>query len=392
MDDIPNKIVNHLGLVVDVNLHKKSGKHYIEISVPPSSVPVSYHGLHHYRSGSTKQELKGNALNHFLLKKMGLSWEQRPIPEASLKDIDENAVKSFLQKALSKQRISESAAGADTLSLLKNLKLVNEQGELLLAALLLFGKEPDKYALSAYFKIGRFGQSHADLKFQDIVRGNILDMADKVMDILDRLYLIRPISYRGLQRIEGLEYPESALRESILNSIIHKDYSGTTIFLSVYDDKLMIWNPGELPSTLSVEKLKEKHSSQPRNRLIADVFFMAGYIESWGRGIEIMMKGCKEYGMPEPVIVEEQGGISVSFLKDIYTEEYLRKLDLNDRQIKALLYVKGKGVIMSSDYQKMNTVKRTVATEELMDLVNKSLLQKTGSIGRSSKYILPPGR
>lgn len=71
MGDIPNKAVNHLGLVVDVNLHDKSDKHYIEIDVPISSVPISYHGAYHYRSGSTKQELKGAPLHNFLLSKVG---------------------------------------------------------------------------------------------------------------------------------------------------------------------------------------------------------------------------------------------------------------------------------------------------------------------------------
>ncbi len=389
MDDIPNKVVNHLGLVVDINLHQKSGKRYIEINVPVSSVPVSYHGSYHYRSGSTKQELKGTPLHNFLLSKMGLSWERQPVPGATLDDIDQEVIKSFVQKAATKQRISESAVNADTLTFLRNLDLINENGELLMAAVLLFGKRPKKYAPAAYFKIGRFGKSHSDLKFQDVIEGNILDMADKIIEILDTKYLIRPISYKGLQRIEGLEYPEAALREAILNAIIHKDYSGTTIFLSVYDDRLMIWNPGELPSSLTVDLLKEKHSSQPRNRLIADVFFMAGYIESWGRGIDIMMSACKEYGLPEPVITEEQGGISVSFLKDVYTEEYLKSFDLSDRQTKAVLYIKENGEITNAIYQDINKISKAVATTDLSDLVSRKLIQKVGTTGKGTKYILP---
>lgn len=388
MDDIPNKAVNHLGLVVDVNLHKKNDFHYIEIEVPISTVPVSYHGAYHYRSGSTKQELKGNALNQFMLKKMNLSWEQQPIPEASLKDIDEEAIKSFIQKALRRQRISENAASADPLTILKNLKLVNEDGEFLLAALLLFGKEPQRYATMACYKMGRFGKSHSDLRFQDVIEGNILDMADKVMSTLDAKYLIRPISYQGLQRIEGLEYPESALRECILNSIIHKDYSSTFIFLRVYDDQLSIWNPGGLPDTLSIEQLKQKHSSFPRNKLIANVFFMAGYIESWGRGIDIMVEGCKQYGIPEPIIEEEQGGISVTFLKDIYTEEYLRTMDINDRQVNAVLYIKEHGKINNSIYQEINKISKPTATRELKDLIEKDIISNIGTKGSSSEYVL----
>jgi ATP-dependent DNA helicase RecG len=104
MDDIPNKAVNHLGLVVDVNLHEKGNKHYIEIGVPVSTVPISYHGAYHYRSGSTKQELKGAALHKFLLQKIGVSWEQQIVPTATLDDIDEDVVKRFLQKASNNKR------------------------------------------------------------------------------------------------------------------------------------------------------------------------------------------------------------------------------------------------------------------------------------------------
>lgn len=388
MEDIPNKAVSHLGLVVGVNLHEKEDKQYLEIDVPVSTVPVSYHGVYHYRSGSTKQELKGHALNEFILRKMNISIERQPIPEATMDDIDEKTVQSFVQKALRKQRISKSAANADTFTILKNFELISEQGELLLAALLLFGKNPQRYSTMARYKIGRFGKSHSDLKHQDVIEGNLLDMADKVMATLDAKYLIRPISYEGLQRIEGLEYPESALREAILNSIIHKDYLSTFIFLRVYDDQLNIWNPGRLPDALSLEQLKQKHSSYPRNRLIANVFFSAGYVESWGRGIEIMVEGCRQYGIPDPVIEEEQGGMSVTFLKDIYTEEYLRTQNINERQIKAVLYVKEHGSITNKKYQQINGIGKTLATEELQNLVNKSLIIQTGAKGRGSKYDL----
>lgn len=186
MEDIPNKAVTHLGLVVDVNLHRKAGKQYIEINVPASTVPISYHGAYHYRSGSTKQELKGAALHKFLLEKIGVSWEQQIIPNATLSEIDEDAVKRFLEKAIGNKRISNLAVDSDTFSLLKQLELVNEKGDFLLAALLLFGKKPKRYAPSAYFKIGRFGHSQSDLRSQDIEEGNILDMADLVLEILDK--------------------------------------------------------------------------------------------------------------------------------------------------------------------------------------------------------------
>jgi hypothetical protein len=159
--------------------------------------------------------------------------------------------------------------------------------------------------------------------------------------------------------------------------------------ISSYDSQLVIWNPGKLPDSLTVEQLKTKHRSIPRNRLIADVFFMAGYIEAWGRGIDIMLEGCRHYGIPEPVIVEAQEGISVTFQKDIYTEEYLRALDLNERQVKAVLYVKQHHSITNAEYQKLNNLGKSVSTTELQDLIDKKLVKKIGTTGRGTKYVLP---
>ena len=388
LEDIPNKINAHLGLVAETNLYKKEDKCFIEINIPSYNIPISYRGIYYYRSGSTKQELKGNALQHFLLKKIGKTWEEIPIPTATLDDLNENTIQSFIKRALREGRISEEAAKADTTTLLKNLRLINDDGQLINAALLLFGKNITRYFVTASFKIGRFGNSESDLRFQDIVETNILDMADKVLEILGAKYLVRPISYNRLERLEPLEYPEIALREAILNSIIHKDYAGTWIFLKAYNDRLNIWNPGKLPDNLTIDLLKEPHSSYPRNRLIAEVFFKAGYIEAWGRGISKIMDTCVEANLPEPVFREFGGGVEVSFLKDIYIEEYLRRLDLNERQIKAVLYVKEHKSITNANYQAINNLKQTISSQELRDLVKKEIFIMQGTKGRSVKYLL----
>jgi ATP-dependent DNA helicase RecG len=252
---------------------------------------------------------------------------------------------------------------------------------------LLFGKRPYSISATTSFKIGRFGKEFHDLRFQDIIETNLFTMATKVIEKLNDRYLIRPISYKGLERLEPLEYPEPALREAVLNAIIHKDYSSTWSFLRVYDDRLEIWNPGTLPEELTIEKLKGAHSSYPRNANIAGVFFKAGYIESWGRGINNIITACTEAGLPEPVIEEDQGGIRVTFKKDIYTEEYLRTQNINERQIKAILYVKEHGSITNTVYQSINNLGKSVSATELTDLVNKRFLERIGPTGRGSKYI-----
>jgi ATP-dependent DNA helicase RecG len=113
--------------------------------------------VYYYRSGSTKQELKGTALQHFLLKKIGKTWGDIPVPYATLNDMNENTIKSFGKKAFQKGRISEVAAQADIGTLLKNIRSINEDGQLTNAALLLFDKNPTRHFVTASFKIGRFG-------------------------------------------------------------------------------------------------------------------------------------------------------------------------------------------------------------------------------------------
>ncbi len=156
MEDIPNKSVNHLGLVIDVNLHEEAGKRYIEIVVPQSHIPISYQGNFHYRSGSTKQELKGISLQNWLLKKNGKRWEDLPVPGHSIDNLDEGAIKSFVAKAIAKDRIPAEAENDSIETLLENLNLL-QNGQLTNASVLLFSKRPSVVSGSASFKIGRFG-------------------------------------------------------------------------------------------------------------------------------------------------------------------------------------------------------------------------------------------
>ncbi|WP_235021489.1 ATP-binding protein [Chitinophaga eiseniae] len=383
MDEIPNKTVNHLGLV---NLRQREHHYYIEIVVPVSTVPIAYHGVYHYRSGSTKQELKGIALQNLLLKKIGKKWEELPVEGATLDDFDRETIDTFLRKARAKERIPEDAVILDTKTLLQKLELATSEGEFTHAALLLFGKSLGRVSITASFKIGRFGKSNHDLLFHDMIETNIFSMADSVLELLKRKYLIRPISYEGMQRLEPLEYPEMALREAICNAIIHRDYSSTYTFLRVFDDRLHLWNPGNLPEELQIDALKENHSSYPRNRNIANVFYKAGYIESWGRGINKIVEACVEAGLPEPRMVEEQGGFSIVFYKDRYSREFISSLQLDEKLEKAMFYIKDQGNITNFQYQQLVGVSKRTASRDLQLLVERALIQKVGTTGKGTVY------
>ena len=139
MDDIPNKIQNYLGIVCDVNLIDIDKKYLIEIDVKPYDIPVSYQGKYFYRSGSTKQELKGNALNEFLLKKFGKTWDDVIEPRATFDDIDSNAMDLFRKSAVKSKRMPFLENEDDNNKILKNLHLT-ENRQLKRSAILLFGK------------------------------------------------------------------------------------------------------------------------------------------------------------------------------------------------------------------------------------------------------------
>lgn len=386
LEDIPNKIISLLGLVADVNLLEKEGKNYIEITVPTSTVPISYHGTYHYRSGSTKQELKGIALQEFLLKKIGKTWDDLIHDSATLSDMNENSIQKFLSKATDSKRITPDSAKESVETLLTNLHLM-EKGKLKFAALLLFSKDPQKFFIHSYFKIGRFGKSDSDLLHQDVIEGNIFEMADKVVEMLKLKYLVFQIRYEGLQRIEELEYPEEALREAILNAIVHKDYTDTSIQLSVYNDKLMLWNPGKLPLDLSIEQLKEKHSSKPRNKHVAEVFFKAGYVEAWGRGISRIIEGCIQKGLPEPRFEEHNGGVMVTFYKAFSFENWLKDVEkqLSEKQVKLLIEINKDHSITSSELAVILKTSKPSVERLIKELKGIGLLSREGT-PKKGKY------
>lgn len=317
MEDIPNKIVSNLGIIAQVNLLEKDGLPYIEIVVEPSTMPVAYHGTYHLRSGSTKQELRGVALQHFILNKMGRSWDDLIHTTATIEHLDRQAIEYFLQSSAEQNRLESISKIADTMTVLRNLHLVSEDGKLKYAALLLFGKDPLQYFPDVRFKIGRFGNDASELMFDDIIEGNILEMPDKVMRVLASKYLISPIRYDGLHRIESLEIPDEALREILCNAIVHKDYQSTTIQMKVFNDRIEVWNPGPLPMDFSIENLFTEHYSHARNRNIANTFYRAGLIEAWGRGIEKICKSLKAASLQPPKIEEKQGGVVVTVMRDL---------------------------------------------------------------------------
>jgi ATP-dependent DNA helicase RecG len=375
-----------LGITAEVNLVQEDGKDIIEIIVLPYSVPISLRGRYYYRSGSVKQELTGAALNEFLLERIGKKWDSVPVPNVQVEDLKTDTFTFFKEKGIKSNRIDEGNRNDTPLQIIENLKLIDKNRYLNKAAVMLFHPDPENFVSGAYIKIGFF-RTDSDLLFQDEIHGNLFEQVEKTMDLLLTKYTKALISYEGLTRVETYEYPKDALREALLNAVAHKDYTGPyPIQISVYADKIMMWNYGRLPENWTVEELLNKHSSRPRNPDIATTFFRSGYVESWGRGVDKMKKLCLEANIPAPQFSCQGNDFWTIFRKDIYNKEDLSGRGLNERQIKAVLYVREKGRISNKEYQEINKISNRTATSDLKELVENFNILKISGAGASTFY------
>ncbi|MDR1247138.1 MAG: winged helix-turn-helix transcriptional regulator [Clostridiales Family XIII bacterium] len=315
LEELPNTIRHALGIVPSVELLNESGRQYIAVSVDASGTPVSYHGRHYIRSGSTTQELDGRELDNFILRRLGKTWDGMIIPSVKVSDLDTSAFRIFREKALVSERLQKADLDMSDTELLDSL-LLTENGELTRAAVLLFHHNPEKYVFGAFVKIGYF-ENGADLIYQDEFHGSLITVADQIIDTIYRKYFKGIISYEGVTRVTDYPIPRPALREAIFNAIVHRDYTtGIPIQIKVFPDFVIVYNDGRLPETWTVDNLLKKHRSRPYNPKIAYAFYRAGYIETWGRGIERITDACKDAGKREPLFEISPGEVSVTFFID----------------------------------------------------------------------------
>lgn len=310
LKELPNKIKNTLGIISKVTLIDESLP-YISIQVDKYPVPISYHGKFYLRSGSNTHEITGAELDKIILGQLGKTWDSLPVPNAFIEDLDQLSIKRFRKYALESGRLTQKQLDVDDKTLLKDLRLY-DGNNLTIAAILLFHEGPENWVPGSYIKLGYFERNHADLKYQDEIHGSLLSQVDRIVEIIYTKYLKSFIHYVNLKRQEEYIIPKEAFREIIYNSINHTDYSShVPIQISVYADKIYIWNPGKLPTQLTKESLLRKHASLPHNPKIADTFFKAGFIEAWGRGFEKIKDECNTFNTPMPEIEINTEGIMI---------------------------------------------------------------------------------
>ncbi|HHT19695.1 MAG TPA: transcriptional regulator, partial [Methanobacterium sp.] len=372
-----------MGIHPNISCFEFDGKKVLRIDVEKSSNPISYNGKYYKRVGTTTTGMLGDELRDFFLKES--NWDGLT-NDYSLDEIDEEALRRFIRRAVSKGRLVADDA-ADLSDLLLKINLLVE-GKLTNAAIVLFGKDPQKYFTNALVRVLKFknGVSISDRR----VKGNLFRQAEEAEEAIKNSLNVKFEIKGKLTRDEVWDYPLEAIREALINSIVHRDYFkyGIQTQIKIFDDKIWFFNPGELFGGMTIEKLTQLHPSSTRNPLIAEMFFKAGLVEVHGSGIRQMIKSLKNAGLPEPDFKEEFAGFSVYMMKNVYTKEYLESIGLNRSQIQAVSYMQEHGSLTMSDFLRISPgISERTLRRYLVDLLDKKLIIAVGE-KKGRKYEL----
>ena len=374
-----------------VRIQEMDVKKVVMIAVEESQEkPVFFKNRAYKRVGATNQQISASELRK-LAKESGerIYWDERVCEDASLADIEEDKVRWFLKEAGHKRGldINENSPVEEALLRLKLLKA----GKPTNGAVLLFAKDPQRRFIQSEVKCIRFKGVRVTGEMIDLrtVDGDVFEqLTEAEKFIFNNIALSAWIEEGKIQRQERWEYPPKAIREALANAICHRDYETTSkVQVRIFDDRMEFWNPGRLPEGWTVETLKQVHESIPRNPSVAKQFFWVKYIEEVGTGTNKIIEWCFDWGLPEPEFEFTGTSLIVSLRKFELTDEYIEQLGLNDRQKRAITYLKEHGKIDRKTYCNICGVGKTVAHEELADMVNKELIEMVGR-GRGAHYIL----
>jgi ATP-dependent DNA helicase RecG len=386
LKELSDTIVNKLTIHPVIEPVRCEGKTVLRIDVKKSKNPIAYEGRYYSRVGNTTRLMDIEELREFLIS--GIEWDSLP-SQRGLADIDEETVRFFVRLAKSAGRLPVANEREPVAAILTRLGLMTGD-QLTNAAFLLFKKKPEEpYLSDPVLRIGRFKDGATIIGDRWIAGNLFLQFAEGEEALKNFINVRYEITGETPERKEHWDYPLPALREALMNALVHRDYfkKHEQILIKIYDDKIWFHNPGGLPKGLSIEQLKEKPQSIPRNPLIARIFYLAGYIESYGSGIQRIVRSFADAGLPDPEFQTDAWSLTLTMHIDLFTEDYFVQQGLNERQIIAITHLRKQGSISKREYQDLVSISTRTALYDLTVLVNKGVLVRVGT-GKSSRYVL----
>ncbi|MFA4981454.1 MAG: DUF4062 domain-containing protein [Candidatus Omnitrophota bacterium] len=237
--------------------------------------------------------------------------------DASLKDLSTEKIKKFIRIARETRGfpLRESAQPKEVLEQLNLLR----KGKPTNAAILLFGKEPQRFLISSEVKCAHFHgtEAHKPIPSYQVYKGTAFEVTDQALNfVLSKIDLAVGTRAKSVQAPVEYEIPPDVVREAIVNAVAHRDYtSNGSVQVMLFSNRLEVWNPGTLPPSLTLDKLRKPHSSVPANPLLAESLYLAKYIERMGTGTRDMIQDCRNAGLAEPDFSLTDGFVTTVYRK-----------------------------------------------------------------------------
>lgn len=359
----------------------------------PESRPYAFDGRPYQRIGSTTSTMPQATYQRLLNERehSRIRWENQPAEAYDIAMLDSEEILRTVRLGIAAGRLPESTGNAVP-DILSRLGLLRD-GSPNQASVVLFGSRFMPYYPQCQLRLARFrGVNKSEFLDQRQMEGHAFRLLEEAMLFLRRHLPVAGRIIPGLfEREDEPLFPLEALREALVNAFCHRDYTivGGAVSLAIYDDRLEIWSDGTLPFNLRPEDLKKDHPSRPRNPIVAQVFYLRGMIERWGRGTQKIVELCVKAGHPEPEFGEQAGSVWVRFLPSGYIAPHRVAHDLTDRQREILQVLARSTHLAFRDIRKgiNNPPPERTLREDLIHLKKIGLIESEG-FGRGASWRL----
>ena len=334
----------------------ETNKYVVVLHVEPQlyARPFTYKGRAFQRLESVTSVMSQISYNHLLMQRGGkYAWETMYNDDLKIEHLDENTILGAVRAGVESGRLPETTMREDISVILGKFNLLSSEGKLKNAAAVLFGKEMGDYS-QCLLRMARFKGVNKE-EFVDNQReyGNTFKLLDVAMS-----FFFKHLSLSGkveeLYREEELSIPYKALRECCINAFAHRIYHkpGSSVSIAIYDDRVEVTNSGTFPEDMTIERLLSTHDSEPQNPIIANVLYKSKILESWGRGIGLMVSECQRVGLPAPEFHTDGAFVWVVFRTS--TTQVPHKYHTSTTQVETLVEIINE---------------KTLSTKEMMSLL-----------------------
>jgi ATP-dependent DNA helicase RecG len=347
------------------------------------------------RMGAHNQPLAGDEIRLLAATKSAADFESEAVPGATRADLDDELVAEYIEKRQVRQR----RPLPDTLDeVLREINALDPNGVPTTSGILLFGRAPQQVLPQSGIVFVKFigteprGEDGlAGYGRREEISGPLARVIERAWQIIYEEMAMGAV-VKGLERQDITEYPPFAVREALVNAVCHRDYRlrGRRIEIRMYSDRMEVISPGGLPGFITVDNLVEEHFS--RNPRLVSGLFQWGYIEELGLGIDRMIEELVQAGHQPPKFRDQPYSFTVTLFntrdRRAAPATGVWQKSMNERQARALTYIREHGSITNRDYQTLcSDVGPETLRLDLADLVDRGILLKVGA-KKGTYYIL----